>query len=141
MTYKYFVMNLQSSIKIAADSDLRNLRKRMRDREEDVSDLDKYIESVKNIADLITSLPACVKETEAECSEDEDKEYLNKLRSLLLDALADISFWITLSHQPMKILTYLYFIINFGKLQNTDTGTDTDLSWIENVKKAISNLN
>lgn len=72
---------------IARDTELRYLRKTVTDQEQEVSVLDKHIENMEN---GIVKLTANVEKLEAGCSKYE--EHLNKLRPLLLDAFADISF-------------------------------------------------
>ncbi|XP_060847331.1 high mobility group protein 20A-like [Rhopalosiphum padi] len=121
----------------ARDTELRYLRKTVTDQEQEVSVLDKHIENMEN---GIVKLTANVEKLEAGCSKYE--EHLNKLRPLLLDAFADISFPDNIEPPTNENLDT--FMINLSTLlttdTGTDTGTDTDSSWIENVKKAISNL-
>jgi len=72
---------------IGRDSELRLLRKKVTDQEQEVSVLDKHIENMQN---GIIILMANTEKLKAGCSKYE--EYLIKLRSLLLDAFADIAF-------------------------------------------------
>ncbi|XP_026817496.1 high mobility group protein 20A-like [Rhopalosiphum maidis] len=117
----------------ARDSELRYLRKTVTDQEQEVSVLDKHIENMEN---GIVKLTANIEKLEAGCSKYE--EYLNKLRPLLLDAFADISFPDNIEPPTNENLDT--FMVNLSTLLTTDTGTDTNPLWIENVKKAISNL-
>lgn len=72
---------------IGRDSELRYLRKKVTDQGQEVSVLDKHIENMQN---GIVNLMANTEKLKAGCSKYE--QYLIKLRSLLLDAFADIAF-------------------------------------------------
>ncbi|XP_025191975.1 high mobility group protein 20A-like isoform X1 [Melanaphis sacchari] len=115
------------------DTELRYLRKKVTDQEQEVSVLDKHIENMHNGID---KLMANTENFKAGCSKYE--QYLIKLRPLLLDALADISFPENI--EPPTNETIDTFMINLATLLTNGTDTGTDLSWIENVKKAISKL-
>ncbi|XP_050063346.1 high mobility group protein 20A-like isoform X2 [Aphis gossypii] len=115
------------------DSDLRYLRKTVTDQEQEVAVLDKHIENMKN---GIVKLEANTEKLQAGCSKYE--EHLIKLRPLLLNAFAGISFPDNI--EPPTNETIDTFMVNLATTLTTATGTDTDPSWIEEVKKAISNL-
>ncbi|XP_025191195.1 high mobility group protein 20A-like [Melanaphis sacchari] len=115
----------------ARETELRNLRKNVTDQEQEVCVLDKHIE---NMLDGTTKLKAYTEKLEARYSKYE--QYLNKLRSILLDAFANTEFM-----DDTEVPTYetidAYMVNLFTGLKN---GTDTDSSKIAKVIKAISYL-
>jgi len=93
---------------IGRDSDLRYLRKTVTDQEQEVAVLDKHIENMKN---GIVKLEANTEKLQARCSKYE--QHLIKLRPLLLNAFADISFpgkYLKLIKQINFFSTILVFI-------------------------------
>jgi len=88
---------------IARDSELRNLRKKVTDQEQEVCVLDKHIENIQNAS---IKLVANNEQLNAGCSKYE--QYLVKLRSRLLDVFANTAF-------PGKYFILLSFSVNiFG---------------------------
>eukprot|EP00102_Acyrthosiphon_pisum_P024545 XP_016661755.1 PREDICTED: high mobility group protein 20A-like [Acyrthosiphon pisum] len=115
----------------ARDTELRNLRKKVTDQEQEVCVLDKHIENMQNVS---IKLVANNEQLNAECSKYE--QYLVKLRSRLLDAFANITFpdnTAQLTHENIDAYMVNYFT-------NQATGTDTGPSWITYFKKGLSNL-
>ncbi|KAL4132070.1 hypothetical protein QTP88_009288 [Uroleucon formosanum] len=113
------------------ESELRYLHKTVADQEQEVSVLDKHME---NMNDEIIKLMANTKNLKVGCLKYE--HYLIKLRSLLLDAFDNITFPDNI--EPPTKDTIDTYIVNLVTLPTTGTGTD--LSWIANVKRGISNL-
>ncbi|XP_015363314.1 PREDICTED: high mobility group protein 20A-like [Diuraphis noxia] len=113
------------------DSELRNLRKKVTDQGQEVSVLDKHIENMQN---GIINLMANTEKLKTGCSKYE--QYLIKLRSLLLDAFANIAF--PDNTEPPTNETIDTFMVNLVTLLSTDTATEP--SWIANIKQVISNL-
>ncbi|KAL4136146.1 hypothetical protein QTP88_007710 [Uroleucon formosanum] len=115
----------------ARDSELRELRKKVTDQEQEVCVLDKHIENMENVS---TKLVAINEQLKAGCSKYEN--YLIKLRSRLLDAFSNTAFpdnTVLPTHE--NIDTY---IVNYFTHQETSTVTDP--SWIKYFKKGLTNL-
>ncbi|XP_060857761.1 high mobility group protein 20A-like isoform X2 [Metopolophium dirhodum] len=115
----------------ARDSELRNLRKKVTDQEQEVCVLDKHIENMQNVS---IKLVANNEQLNVGCSKYE--EYLVKLRSRLLDAFANTAFPDN-TEQPTHENIDAYMVKYFTYQA---TGTDTDPSWITYFKKALSNF-
>ncbi|XP_060836575.1 LOW QUALITY PROTEIN: high mobility group protein 20A-like [Rhopalosiphum padi] len=115
----------------ARESELRYLRKTVTDQEQEVSVLDKHIGNMNN---GIIKLMANTEKLKAGCSNYE--QHLTKLRSLLLDSFSNIAF--PDNTEPPTVETIDTFMVDIATFLTT--GTNTDLSWIANVKRAISNL-
>lgn len=100
---------------IARDSELRDLRKKVTDQEQEVCILDKHIENMENVS---TKLGAINEQLKAGCSKYE--HYLTKLRSRLLDAFSNTAFpgkYFKLIKE-IDLLLFTNYLINNYKIKN-----------------------